>query len=46
MAELDNDSPVATAAGLEASRLAALAADGLLAMDDGELFLESRLQRK
>ena len=42
MAELDNDSPVAAAAGLDASRLAALAADGLLAMDDGELFLESR----
>ena len=42
MAELDDDSPVAAAAGLDASQLAALAADGLLAMDDGELFLESR----
>jgi TldD protein len=35
-------SPVAAAAGLDPARLAALAAEGLLAMDDGELFLEAR----
>jgi TldD protein len=38
----DSASPVAAAAGLEATRLGALAAEGLLAMDDGELFLEAR----
>ena len=35
-------SPVAAAAGLDPARLARLAADGLIAMDDGELFLEAR----
>ncbi|MFZ1429606.1 MAG: DNA gyrase modulator, partial [Geminicoccaceae bacterium] len=35
-------SPVAAAAGLDPARLSTLAADGLLAMDDGELFLEAR----
>jgi TldD protein len=42
MTEPSITSPVAAAAGLEPTRLATLAADSLLAMDDGELFLEAR----
>lgn len=41
MTEPDATSPVAIAAGLDPARLGTLAADGLLAMDDGELFLEA-----
>src|SRR5262245_39328040 len=36
------DSPVSALSGLNPDRLRALTADGLLAMDDGELFLELR----
>jgi TldD protein len=35
-------SPVAMPSGLDPARLGSLAAEGLLAMDDGELFLEAR----
>ena len=42
MTELEPTMPVTLAAGLDAGRLGSLAADGLLAMDDGELFLELR----
>jgi TldD protein len=41
MTDLPTTSPVTAAAGLDPRRLAGLAADGLLAMDDGELFLEA-----
>ncbi len=36
------DSPVSASSGLDPVRLRSLTADGLLAMDDGELFLELR----
>ena len=42
MRDLPTHSPVALANGLDPDRLSALTADGLLAMDDGELFLEAR----
>ena len=42
MRDLANLSPVAAANGLDPDRLRALAEDGLLALDDGELFLEFR----
>ena len=42
MRDLPAHSPVALANGLDPDRLSALTADGLLAMDDGELFLEAR----
>ncbi len=42
MHEPAQTSPVARANGLDPARLSSLAADGLLAMDDGELFLEAR----
>jgi hypothetical protein len=41
MTDPDVISPVA-AAGLDPARLGGLAADGLPAMDDGELFLDAR----
>ena len=42
LTESTSSSPVAAAAGLDPECLASLTADGLLAMDDGELFLEAR----
>ena len=42
MTPSDPNSPVLSTSGLDRTRLQALAADGLLAMDDGELFLELR----
>jgi TldD protein len=46
MGDLPTRSPVALANGLDPERLSALTADGLLAMDDGELFLEARQEEQ
>ena len=40
MSQFPPTSPVAAAAGLDPDRLGRLVADGLMPMDDGELFLE------
>jgi TldD protein len=42
MRDLSTHSPVAVTNGLDVERLRSLTAEGLLALDDGELFLESR----
>ena len=46
MTDFSTTSPVSTAAGLDPRRLASLTAEGLLAMDDGELFLEARREEQ
>ena len=46
MRDLPIGSPVAMPNGLDPNQLSSLAADGLLAMDDGELFLEARQEEQ
>jgi TldD protein len=46
MSETNPVAPVSEPAGLDPQLLGSLAADGLLAMDDGELFLEARQEEQ
>jgi TldD protein len=46
MSQPSNTSPVAAALGLDPGRLGSMTAEGLLPMDDGELFLEARREEQ
>src|SRR4051812_24379817 len=46
MSETSSAAPVSGPAGLDPQFLGSLTADGLLAMDDGELFLEARQEEQ